>query len=164
MFTSWQTILLCPFLQPEAIDLISINMGQFCIILDFKLIKSCSISIGIFAMNVFLIVYAIIIVPTFFPFSHLHPYLPSPLPVNPLIIVCVHGLFKNILWLILLPLSSSPSPSPLAAVNLFHVSMILFLFCSLVYCVHQSPHKSEIYKKFDCFHFLSCYCLHTRYQ
>ena len=72
----------------------------------------------------------------FFPFSHLHPYLPSPLPVNPLIIVCVHGLFKNILWLILLPFSSSPSPSPLATVNLFHVSMILLLFCSLVYCVH----------------------------
>ena len=34
-------------------------------------------------------------------------------------------------------------PSPLDTVSLFYVSMLLFLFCLLVYCVHLIPHISE---------------------
>ena len=52
--------------------------------------------------------------------------------------VCVHGLCIYILYLTLFPFphSVTPPPSPLTVVSLFHVSMPLFLFCSL-----DSTHK-----------------------
>ena len=36
------------------------------------------------------------------------------------------------------------SPTTLAAVSLFHVAMLLLLFCSLVYCALQTPHLSQV--------------------
>ena len=60
----------------------------------------------------------------------------SPLSVSPRVVVHVHQFWVNILWFI-------PSPSfivsphlLLAAVSLFHISKLLYLFCSLAYCVH----------------------------
>ena len=68
----------------------------------------------------------------FSPFAHLHPA--HPLPYH-----CpIPGSYTSILWLIPSP-SFIQSPAvcfPLAAISLFSVSMLLFLFCSLVYCVH----------------------------
>ena len=48
-----------------------------------------------------------------------------------------------------------PTPSHLATIKMFSVSMSLFLFCSFTYCVFSIPHVSEIiwYLSFsDLFH------------
>ena len=71
------------------------------------------------------------------PIFPLCPPLHSPLPastVNPHIIVHVHGSFIHVLCLIPSFHHYPLSPSPL--VSLFHISMSLVLFCSLVYVVH----------------------------
>ena len=66
-----------------------------------------------------------------------------PPSANPHSLVPVSGSRISILWLI--PSSSFiQSLSPLAVVSLFHVSMLLFLFCPLVYCIHQIPLMNEI--------------------
>ena len=56
--------------------------------------------------------------------------------------VCVYVLCICVFWLIPSP-SFIQSPHHLTTVGLFHVSMPLFLFCPLVYVVHQIPHVSE---------------------
>ena len=50
----------------------------------------------------------------------------------------IHGLFIHVLCLVPSPSSHHypPSPSPLVTFSLFHVSMSVVLFCSLVYFVH----------------------------
>ena len=79
----------------------------------------------------------------------LHPHPPSAPPtstIRPFTVVRVRGSFIDVLRLI--PSSSfhqSPPPSsPPTTVSLFHDSVPLLLFCSLVYSVHQIPLISEI--------------------
>ena len=75
--------------------------------------------------------------PKFSPFALFHPA-PSTPKVNPHTIVHVCGSFIHVLCLVPSPSFHHylPPPSPLAALSLFHVSMPLVLFCSLVYFVH----------------------------
>ena len=83
------------------------------------------------------------------------PFFPSPPPpclilcscqANPHILDCAPAFSINILWLILSPPFIPPPASFLAAVSMFavRVSKLLLPLCSLVYCVHQTPHISEI--------------------
>ena len=70
----------------------------------------------------------------------------TPPQVNLHIVVHVHGLCTNVLWLIN-PFSifhPVPSCSFLASLSLFYVSKLLLLFCLLVYCAHYIPHIGEI--------------------
>ena len=74
----------------------------------------------------------------------LPPDLPPLTPPFPLVISILLSV-SMIFFLIPSPFSLSPlTPSPLTAVSLFSLSMSLFLFCLLVYSVHQSPHMREI--------------------
>ena len=80
----------------------------------------------------------------------------SPLPppssqtptsiVNHHTIFHVYGSFIYVLWLIPSPSFDqfSPLSTPLTIVSLFHDSMPLILFCSLVYFVHYIPFVSEV--------------------
>ena len=99
-------------------------------------------------LNFYLLIYYYL---CHYSYSHFFSLFPSPFnsfispsSVNPLIVVCIHRSFRNTLWLIAWPSVIQSTPTPLAAVSLFHVSMILFLFCSLVYCVQYIPHIIEI--------------------
>ena len=79
-----------------------------------------------------------------FTLFYLPPH-PFPLIITILFSGSVNFLFYFLLRFILSPFSPSPSNLPLlTAVNLFSVSMSLFLFCLLVYFVHLIPHMSEI--------------------
>ena len=77
-----------------------------------------------------------------------------PLPPRYPVLLCFHSQFPHCcphpwvlhLWLISWPSfnQSPPLSSPLIAVSLFHDSMPLLLFCSLVYFIHLIPLISEI--------------------
>ena len=74
---------------------------------------------------------------------HLSPIPSSTSPDSHHTVVCGHVLllfFVNPFTIFTHP----PNPPPLTAVSLFSVSMSLFLFCLLVYFVHQIPHTSKI--------------------
>ena len=88
-----------------------------------------------------------------FPLFSPSPLLPrltlSPPRGNLRIVVLFLGttmLCINVLWLISSPsFIQFPPPSPfLVAVSLFYEHMLLLLSSSLVYCVHQISHISEI--------------------
>ena len=87
-----------------------------------------------------------IVVPIISPFGPLPPSPPPISIVHPNPIVHVRGSFIYVPWLI--PLLSfkkfSALFSPLTTVSLFHDSMLLVLFCSLVYFVHYVPLIGEI--------------------
>ena len=78
------------------------------------------------------------------------PLSPSTQPVphshSPQSVVSVHGSCIYVLWLILSPIfnQSLPLLFPLTAVILFHVSMSLALFFSLVYFVHWIPVINDV--------------------
>ena len=78
-------------------------------------------------------------------FFCLFPPPPSPTFTPPSInlqtVVGVHGSRLNVFWLILSPSFIQSPSSPLAPVSLFHGSMFLFLFCSVV---HEILYISEI--------------------
>lgn len=72
----------------------------------------------------------------FSPCSPPHSLTLSPPRVNPHITVHIHGSCINVLQLITSPFFIQCAPSPLDTVTLIYTFMLLFLFCSLVYCVH----------------------------
>ena len=93
----------------------------------------------------FFIAYSITVVP-YFPICPPPPTPPLQPTVNPFSIVHVHGSFIHVLYQSHpLPsfISHPPSSSP-KAINLFHVSMFLVLFFSLVYFVHQISVINEV--------------------
>ena len=82
----------------------------------------------------------------FSPFALLYPSHP-PFPQSVPTLLSIHGSFIHVLSLVLSPsfLHYDPPPSsPLVTVSLFHISMPMVLFYSLVYFVHQIPLINEI--------------------
>ena len=86
-----------------------------------------------FIFLLFMLLQFLIFLP--FPTSSPSPIL-SPPQTHPHIVVHVHRLCTNILWLIPSPSFTSHLFSFLEVVSLSYVSKHLLLFCSLVYCVH----------------------------
>ena len=76
--------------------------------------------------------------------SSAHPTL--QLPVNSHTVVHVRGSFIHVLCLVPSPSFHHypPTPSPLVTVSLFHISMPVFLFCSLVHFAHEIHHIGKI--------------------
>ena len=104
----------------------------------------------ILTQNSFLFLFLTVYSSTFVPVFSLLPILPSPFlsPASIPLIAHVHGSFIHVLCLF--P-SLSPSfhqslhpTSPPTAISLFHVSVSLVLFFSLVCFIHQIPIISEV--------------------
>ena len=77
------------------------------------------------------------------PFTPLYPLLPAP-PPFPLGITVLLSVSELSLLTPFTFFTQPPIHAPLTAVSLSSVSVSLFLFCLLVYFVHQSPHVSDI--------------------
>ena len=105
----------------------------------------CYIARVYFLFKKYLIVYAITVVPLL-PLCPPLPARPHP-TVSPHTVVQVHGSFVHSLCLAPSPaLSQSlPSLSPLTAARLFHVSVPLVPFFSLVYFAYWIPLKVRSY-------------------
>ena len=111
------------------------GIGLLFLVLNEKLI-AVNLYHPIFLLKNFLLLLFYYSWPNFPPFALLrpaHPPLPQSIPT--LLSMSLGLIFMHVLCLVPSP-SFHPYPPPcfpLAAVSLFHVSMLLVLFCSLVY-------------------------------
>ena len=109
-------------------------------------VRDCQINFHekIILFKLYFIIYAITVVPVFSPLPTSTQPTPATPSCNPYILSMSIGhtyVFSG--YLLPSPFIWFPLPptSPPTAVSLFHVSVPLFLFCSLVYFVHQVPRK-----------------------